>query len=162
MIARAHDRLTILSDRKLRALGVATERRRARFEAVGDRFRRTPYRLSERIDLCRERLEALAARAERCHRQRLAAERSRLEAAGKLLQSLSYKSVLQRGFALVRDEEGRPLRSAAGVAPGSGLSVEFGDETRLEAIVAPGAATTDPNAKPRRRKSSSPRQGDLF
>ena len=36
---------------------------------------------------------------------------------GPLFESLSYKSVLARGYAVVRDGDGRPLRAAAAVAP---------------------------------------------
>jgi exodeoxyribonuclease VII large subunit len=50
-----------------------------------------------------------------------------LEALARLLTSLSYEQVLARGFALVRDAAGHPLASAAAVAPGARLSIEFAD-----------------------------------
>ncbi len=57
---------------------------------------------------------------------------AQLEGYGKLLGTLSYQSVLQRGFALVRDADGRAVRSGAGVQPGDRLDLEFGDG-RVEA-----------------------------
>jgi exodeoxyribonuclease VII large subunit len=46
---------------------------------------------------------------------------------GQLLSALSYRGVLARGFALVRDEQGQPLHAAADVGPGAYLSLEFAD-----------------------------------
>ncbi len=49
------------------------------------------------------------------------------DAQTKLLASLSYKSVLQRGFALVRDDADQPVRAAADVRRAQHLTVEFVD-----------------------------------
>ena len=45
----------------------------------------------------------------------------------QLLAALSYRSVLARGFALVRDEQGHAIRAAAAVGPGARLDLEFSD-----------------------------------
>ena len=45
----------------------------------------------------------------------------------KLFDSLNYKSVLKRGFALVRDADGQPLNSAEAVLDGQALVLEFAD-----------------------------------
>ena len=49
------------------------------------------------------------------------------ERCGQLLTALSHRGVLARGFALVRDLEGHPLRQAAQVSAGMRLDVEFSD-----------------------------------
>ena len=67
-----------------------------------------------------------------------------------MFDSLNYKSVLARGFALVRDGEGRVLRSAQGVLDGQPLVLEFVDGT-AEAQV--GAV----ESRKRRRSRSLPR-----
>ena len=51
----------------------------------------------------------------------------RLVALEQLFDSLNYKAVLERGYALVRDGAGRPLRSARDVADGQALTLEFVD-----------------------------------
>jgi exodeoxyribonuclease VII large subunit len=81
--------------------------------------------------------------------------RQRVEALAQLLETLSYKSVLERGFALVRDAAGTPFRSAVGVSPGEELAIEFADGVvRAMAAGAPKAA---------KRKGPDPaRQGTLF
>jgi len=54
-------------------------------------------------------------------------ESQRLLALWKRLQSVSPKSVLLRGFAIVRDESGNPLARRAGIVSGQKLSAEFSD-----------------------------------
>ena len=45
----------------------------------------------------------------------------------KLAESLSYKSVLRRGFAVVRTEKGKPVHQAADVSQWQALRLEFAD-----------------------------------
>ena len=68
----------------------------------------------------------------------------RLAGAAKLLQSLSYKSVLSRGFAVVRDAKGQPLHAAAAIKPAQSLQIEFAD-----GVV-------------KAKEDSGPKQGSLF
>ena len=72
-----------------------------------------------RIARGRERIETLSARAARAALTLIDRRQARLERAGQLLAALSYHGVLARGFALVRAEDGRPLRAAAAVSPGT-------------------------------------------
>jgi exodeoxyribonuclease VII large subunit len=44
-----------------------------------------------------------------------------------LFSALSYRGVLARGFALVRDEAGHPLHSADSVGPNARIAIEFAD-----------------------------------
>jgi exodeoxyribonuclease VII large subunit len=62
-------------------------------------------------------------------------ESHRLLALWKRLESVSPRSVLQRGFAIVRDETGQPVARAKGVTAGRVLTTEFADgkiRTRVE------------------------------
>ena len=54
----------------------------------------------------------------------------RLGSQSSLLESLSYKGVLGRGFALVRDSAGKPVIRAVDAAPGETIKIEFSDGTR--------------------------------
>lgn len=78
----------------------------------------------------------------------IARKTDRLDAIAKLFDSLNYKSVLDRGFALVRDADGRPLRSAAAVQEGQALVLEFADGT-ADATGGRGMAAKPKAAKPR-------------
>ncbi|MBM3557990.1 MAG: exodeoxyribonuclease VII large subunit, partial [Alphaproteobacteria bacterium] len=54
----------------------------------------------------------------------------RVQDAGRLLDSLSYHRVLDRGFAVVRDEGGKPVTKAAALTPGQAVAIELSDGTR--------------------------------
>jgi exodeoxyribonuclease VII large subunit len=78
-----------------------------------------------------ERLRGLTAAAARLERaspeRRVQMESHRLLSVWKRLQGASPASVLNRGFAIVRDAGGIPVTRRAGVAPGRKLEAEFAD-----------------------------------
>ncbi len=107
------------------------ERRRLRLDAATQRLATAlkTYRYNHlvRIERARERVTALAERAERSVWTLIDNRAARLDHAGQLLAAFSYRGVLSRGFALVRDGAGLPLRTAAAVSPGMALDIEFSD-----------------------------------
>ena len=85
--------------------------------------------------------------------------RVRVDGLAKLLDVVSYRSILERGFALVSDAESRePLRAAASVPEGRVLDIEFHDGH----VRAVSAGATAP--RPRRKKPTSDEgsQGSLL
>jgi exodeoxyribonuclease VII large subunit len=82
--------------------------------------------LARMIDRAAGRLAAIADRRQTSFARRIEQLKARLESAAKLLDVVSYKSVLDRGFALV-SADGEPVRSAAAVPAGKVLDIEFGD-----------------------------------
>ena len=68
--------------------------------------------------------------------------------AGQLLGALSYRGVLARGFALVRDDQGVAIHAAENVAAGAHLTLEFADG-RI-------GATTDADGQPAQASSEAP------
>jgi exodeoxyribonuclease VII large subunit len=65
--------------------------------------------------------------------QKLQGLKERLSAEAKLFASLNYKSVLARGFVIVRDMSSTPIRLASAIGAGQSLKIEFADDT-LEVI----------------------------
>jgi exodeoxyribonuclease VII large subunit len=124
-LARARDRLEALGRRAASALVRGAGPKRARLERILGRL--SPSLVLARLHRAGERLEVVAGRLERARLADFDGRRGRLDAAGKLLRSLSYQGALQRGFALVRDENGRSIRSAGGVAAGQRLDIELAD-----------------------------------
>jgi exodeoxyribonuclease VII large subunit len=119
--------------------------------------------LSHRIERCTEQTVAFGDRAGRafriCHDRRV----QRVQSAGQLLAAYSYRGVLARGFALVRDGDGRPVRSSAAVVTGMRLDIEFADG-RVGAT-ADGSRAMQPAAKIKRPRGSGEGpggQGSLF
>jgi len=83
----------------------------------------------------------------------------RLANAARLLETLSHKSALARGFALVRDTEGHVISAAGDLAAGQGVTLSFKDGDRAAVI----DAAADAAPKRRGKPSSGPRdQGSLF
>ena len=80
-----------------------------------------------RIVQARQASETLAERLARAGRAAVSERAGRIETAARLLESYSYRGVLARGFAVVRDQRERPLTSAAAVKSGAALSLEFHD-----------------------------------
>ncbi len=72
-------------------------------------------------------LDMLEGRAARALSRAVEFRRQRFEGLAKLIDSLSYKSVLRRGYALVRTETGTPVHQAAAVKPWQPLTIEFAD-----------------------------------
>ena len=80
----------------------------------------------------------------------------KLAAQSQLLGTLGYRQVLARGFALVRDADGRPLHRAADVAEGARLDIEFADGHR-SATADADAAKAAPAKAPRPRPKPTQR-----
>jgi exodeoxyribonuclease VII large subunit len=166
-LARAGAALTTRPRDALRQLAAdfSREARRER-QARADRLAAAARRLgaSTLVERRRadERSRALAQFEARLRRAFAAAQQrrlTRLTAAKQMLSAVSYRSVLERGFALVKDAAGSPLRRASAVAAHQALRVEFADGEI--------AATTDgvAGASPARRaRTRAPKddQGSLF
>jgi exodeoxyribonuclease VII large subunit len=164
-LQRAHDQVKALSGRSVAALSRRADLRRQSFAALSDRLARSlgvyGQAQATRIARGRERLEALFARAPRALALFIRRRRDRLDGAAKLLGALSYQGVLARGFALVRDGAGRPVRAAAAVTPGMVLAIEFADGQ--VAATAGGAPPPRPiRAEPKPGRKPGEGQGSLF
>jgi len=89
---------------------------------------------------------------------------SKLETLVGLLESYSYKGVLERGFVLVRDAAGAPVLSAGALTPGEGIALTFRDDGHVGATVdtvGAGAPATKPAVKkPAKRKPKAAPQPD--
>ena len=81
----------------------------------------------QRIERTTDRIEQYGERLRRCGTELLAHGVRQVEQLGKLLESYSFHSVLNRGFALVRDQDGQPVLAAAGTRGGDTISIEFAD-----------------------------------
>ena len=137
-------------------------RRRERYRAAAQRLDRARAHMAPRqFAQARDRLVALRERLHRAWENESAQRSRRIRHAAQMLTSLSYASVLARGFALVRDSDDRPLRAAAQVGANMRLVLEFADG-RVGALSDPtGSGTT---GRPRRAGAArqSAGQGALF
>ena len=126
-LAGLRERLRGLSGRLARARPLLIERPRRSAEAVSRTFVREAALLARRRGEQAATIERLAARMTRAYDERLQARRAQLFSAGQLLGAMSYRGVLSRGFALVRDEAQKPLWRADDVRQAQRLEIEFAD-----------------------------------
>ena len=119
------DRLGERSDRLHKSLAISSQTKRAQLSGTAVRLR--AELVTGRIELQTERLTDRTARLNRVSLLTVEQKRKQLDAASRLLESLSHKGVLKRGFALVRDRNGKLIRRAEQINPGSPLSLSFED-----------------------------------
>jgi exodeoxyribonuclease VII large subunit len=149
----------LLSDVALRLKGPAGQldqlfradlRSRARdLDKLGSRLHLDELAL--RLPRQRAVLADLTARQAHAVDTRLAKASDRLASASSLLQSYSYQGTLARGFALIRDDAGRPVTSAAVASEKTRIEIEFADGRTPAMVLADGPA----RPKPRSAKPSS-------
>jgi exodeoxyribonuclease VII large subunit len=155
----------MLAQRSRQCLRFTVERRRQRYDALAQRLKtaRVAYANARRaqIERARERTQAFHERATLAVNALVQHRIARVERAARLLAAVSYRGVLARGFALVRDGEGRPLRTAAAVLTGMRLDIEFADG-RVPATAGDTSAAPPPGQTKPRRGGGSGGQGSLF
>jgi exodeoxyribonuclease VII large subunit len=125
--------------------------RQREFSRLSERL--TLDELATRLPRHRSSLADLGARTDHAFQARLTKAKDRLASAGSLLSSYSYQGVLARGFALVRDDKGKPITSAADAAKKSRIELEFTDG-RTPAMIASDQPVTG------KRKTKTPKDGD--
>src|SRR5271163_1440678 len=166
LLAGQRERVRGLIGRLARLGPTLIERPRRAADAAGRAFARETAALARRRGERSEALARLAARMARAYDERLQSRRAELVSAWQLLGAMSYRGVLSRGFALVRDETERPLRRATEVRQTQRLEIEFADG-KVGAIAGGrvGPAMTPPALLPRRRTKpdkDAEGQGTLF
>jgi exodeoxyribonuclease VII large subunit len=78
-----------------------------------------------------------------------------------LLGSLSYISILERGYAVVRNAKDTPIASVDKIKSGDAFSVELKDG-RISAIAAGSDITSPAPKKTAKKPDDTTSQGDLF
>jgi exodeoxyribonuclease VII large subunit len=130
-IAQADHRLTVCGERLGLSARSFLRQRRDRFAGLEVRLRASKLSNAQAqrnaILRQRERTHRLAERAQRALTTLLERLDARVENSGKLLSALSYRGVLARGFALVRDQAGHPVHAADAIGPSARLEIEFAD-----------------------------------
>ena len=127
-VARAEEKLDHARSRlRLLSPAAALEQNALRLDDLGNRLGAA---LRASVQLHREALGTTRARlANASPEKRVQLESHRLLSLWKRLESASPASVLKRGYAIVRDADGRPVSRAKGLTPGCPLVTEFHDGT---------------------------------
>jgi exodeoxyribonuclease VII large subunit len=132
-----------------KAVDQAIERKRTQFGRTAPRL--TPQPLRAELRQAQSQLAPLTRRLSQTPERITAERRQALGQLAKLLDTLSYRSVLARGYALVQDDAGNVVSSATALSPGDALKLTFTDG-EVSANVA--------GAPPQRRKTVRSQEDD--
>ncbi|WP_176083583.1 exodeoxyribonuclease VII large subunit [Martelella sp. HB161492] len=160
--------------RLTRALELNTINKRRFFEQRASGLAGLPQRLAMKVENARERLHGLGLRADTALTGGMKTRRAALLSQERVLNSLSYRNVLERGFAVIRNADGKPLTRRAAIGGGDRLEIEFADG-RLTAAAGESVDTVAVAAEPkpktaaakkpvaaRSKKDEDSGQGSLF
>jgi exodeoxyribonuclease VII large subunit len=173
-LTQARHRLIVAGERMTHSGRALLAKRRDRFAGLAIRLQASKLSNAQaqrqNIARDRERVLRLAERGRRALSTATQRLQARVANNAQLLGALSYRAVLARGFALVRDERGHPLHTATGIAPGAPLDLEFSDgrvaatadADRPAAKGAPKAVSSEPKAAAPKRAVKPVGQGSLF
>jgi exodeoxyribonuclease VII large subunit len=145
---RAAERLNV-------ALVANTRAAQSKLDRIAARLR--PQALNQDIARRRDLLSRACMRLKPAMTRTIGSHRKHLDAAGRMLESLSHKSVLARGFVMVQRDDGALVRAAKDLNPGDVVNLTFADDQKKAVIDPPGDA-----AKPRGRGKPGGDQGSLF
>jgi exodeoxyribonuclease VII large subunit len=142
---------------RLNAVLVANTRAaQSKLDRIAARLR--PEALGQDVARRRDLLARAVARLTPAMARALERRRQELASAARMLESLSHKSVLARGFVMVHREDGSLVRAAKELSPGDAVELTFADDKQKAVIDPPRgeALKSKPKAKP------GGNQGDLF
>jgi exodeoxyribonuclease VII large subunit len=131
IFALVRQRLDGLAARLPQALGSLVQRQRLALARQTGRL--SARALEQRSQNLRRMLGEQSQRLRLATQRLITRKTETLAASAKLLGALSYGSVLARGFTLVTDARGKPLKLAAEVGQGQRLKIQFSDDT-LDAV----------------------------
>jgi exodeoxyribonuclease VII large subunit len=176
-VAHAKQSVAATGARLSHCAQVGLRHRRDRFAGLAVRLRASRFANAQaqrdRITRDDERTRRLFERARRALLTLLQQHETRMTHSAQLLAAVSYRGVLARGFALVRDDAGRALRSAAAVGSSARLTLEFADgqvnatsDADRTAATSSSPPGSSPKCQPRpassRRATKPADQGNLF
>ena len=156
LLSFSSQRFDDLSERLPRALKVGVERQEMKLRSIKTLLR--PETLKSDIRVAGEKLVIAEQRTARALSNLIVKKRNKYENPARLLESLSYQSVLKRGFSIVYNEQGKALSNSKTIKNGDKIGIEFCDG-------AINAVATAQNAKPGNKKKSkllSHEQGQLL
>ena len=119
---------------------------------------KSPHDIVEKMQ---QSLQSYGERLQLSHGQNMNRFSGRLDNVSALLESYSYRNVLQRGFTVVRDDSGQVIPSAEPITQGTTATVEFFDGHRT-ATFTDGEKIPTPIKTKKAKPKNKDEQGSLF
>ena len=162
ILALPRQRFDAVANALPKALLANTTLHARQFERITARL--TPTSLLRTQSQLAERLSGLSARGGRAAAELIARRRARLDQVNSVFDAVNHMATLRRGYALVRDDEGKPVFRAGGLTAGAAIEIEFADG-RVRGRVgddAPPAIEARPMPRRAKTKPGPDDQGNLF
>ena len=162
MIGLGRERFLRTEAQHVRSLQVMLSGRREKFAALARQVRSTP--IDHRLTASNQALQRIAPQLQNRISANLALAGQAVDRNARLLHTLSYQGVLQRGFAVIRDSHNKPITAIATTKPGAQIDIEMRDG-HIQAIAADvSSSMKGPKKKPAVKESSTEGkdQGTLF
>ena len=105
--------------------------RQTRLATLGGKIRHP----QDRVNDARRRLDSTAERLISLVPKLTSDPQRRLDQTTRMLESLSFKSVLARGYVVVRDADGKAVPAAENLTKGQSITLQFRDEKTVAAEV---------------------------
>lgn len=161
-------KLAVSADRLTRSLPNLLRERTAALGSKAAGLRSTI--LMAQLARQQDALAATSSRLKRAGQDLVATSQERLRLQARMLETLSYERVLDRGYVLVEAEDGSPVTEAGPLAAGDTVTLRFGDGLRDAQITAGRAEPTIAAPKKtkvagktaQKRPKDDPSQGQLF
>jgi len=169
LLADARRRFDDASERLKRALAQSCRQKRIMLESLAKRA--APYLVMRLMADRQKHYRQIADRLSAGFVQSVAQRKTKLAGLARLIKSLSHESILERGFALVQNAEGKLIRRAAAVHTGEFLRLRFADgaagaiatdKTAPASAGNPASNMTKRETKPASAPIKKPEQGNLF
>ncbi|MEL6783376.1 MAG: exodeoxyribonuclease VII large subunit, partial [Pseudomonadota bacterium] len=161
LLAKRREQLSQAANRvQLDRLNDRLARLRDRFQTRADRVQPKP--LLAQIKRQREQLSRMETAHARAVGDVLRHANSRLDQAERLRETLSYKSVLKRGYAVLRDGENRPVSSFKELSTLNSFVVEMADGEGGAMLTGKKPTAVKPAKKTEKTKAAEVNQGQLF
>ncbi len=129
------------------------DRQQDRYNSLSGRLASAP--LARVVETSNRALNDLVPRLTQTMQRRIEDGERRLTNLSGLLESYSTEHVLARGFAIVRNEQDKPITSAKGTRPGDKIKIQFARKEKVDAVV----SGSGPKST---RKVTSGTQGELL
>ena len=160
-VATKRDQLDRVAIRLVPSLGRTVATLDARLSGVANRLR--PNQLVRDLSSRAEIFDKLTVRMPKAVSRLMNSVRASFELQERMLESLSYERVLDRGFALVRDgKTGRPITSAHKIKTSRTLGIQFSDGTVPAAVDGEAFGAAALMGKKGKKNPSGGDQGQLF
>lgn len=125
LLQTATQRLDDWQERLIAALPALLSRKEQQLAMLAAHLR--PQALSNEINKTSEKLQELQARMNNASLRLIDMHKQKLDNLGSLLESVNYKKILARGFALVKDKDDKVITSVSAITSGKTMKIIFHD-----------------------------------